>query len=49
VSGAGDRARLRPDHPARHSLVGPAFSSTIGRWWGDLMTSMREHALARER
>lgn len=35
---------IRPDHPARHGLdVGP-FLRTMGMWWGDLMTSMREHA-----
>jgi hypothetical protein len=34
---------LPDDHPARHGLVGPAFSRMIGLWWGDLMTSLREH------
>jgi uncharacterized protein YndB with AHSA1/START domain len=34
---------LPEDHPARHGLVGPAFSRMIGLWWGDLMTSLREH------
>jgi uncharacterized protein YndB with AHSA1/START domain len=38
---------LRDDHPARHGLVGPAFSRMIGMWWGELMTSLREHASAR--
>ena len=37
-------AAIRPDHPARHGLdVGP-FLGMIGRWWGDLLTSMREYA-----
>jgi len=35
---------LPDDHPARHGLVGPEFSRMIGMWWGDLMTSLREHA-----
>lgn len=39
---------LRDDHPARHGLVGPAFSRMIGLWWGGLMTALREH-VARER
>ena len=34
---------LPTDHPARHGLVGPAFSRMIGLWWGQLMTSLREH------
>jgi uncharacterized protein YndB with AHSA1/START domain len=38
---------LRADHPARHGLIGPAFSRMIGLWWGELMTSLREHIAAR--
>jgi hypothetical protein len=34
---------LRDDHPARHGLVGAAFSRSIGMFWGDLMSAMREH------
>jgi Activator of Hsp90 ATPase homolog 1-like protein len=34
---------LPADHPVRHGLVGAAFSRMIGLWWGDLMTSLREH------
>jgi uncharacterized protein YndB with AHSA1/START domain len=37
---------LRDDHPVRHGLVGAGFSRMIGLWWGDLLTSMREHAAA---
>jgi hypothetical protein len=33
---------LRPDHPARHGLEGGAFTSMIGMWWGELLTSLRE-------
>jgi uncharacterized protein YndB with AHSA1/START domain len=54
-AGAGTRvtvhhrgwAALRPGHPARHNLEGPAFSRMMGLWWGDLMTSMREFIEAR--
>lgn len=35
---------LRPGHPARHGLEGQPFVRMIGMWWGDLLTSMREHA-----
>jgi uncharacterized protein YndB with AHSA1/START domain len=35
---------LRGDHPARHGLEAPAFLRELGRWWGDLMTSLRERA-----
>lgn len=38
---------LPGDHPARHGLTGAAFSRMIGLWWGDLMTSLREHVAAR--
>jgi len=36
-------SRIRPDHPARHGLEVPAFIRMMGLWWGELMTSMREH------
>ena len=36
-------ATLRDGHPVRHGLAGAAFSRMIGRWWGDLMTALREH------
>jgi uncharacterized protein YndB with AHSA1/START domain len=39
---------LPEEHPARHGLVGPAFSRMIGMWWGDLMTSLREHVAQRD-
>lgn len=38
---------LRPDHPARHGNVGADFDCMIGQWWGGLMTSLREHVVAR--
>lgn len=38
---------LRPDHPVRHGRDAVAFIRSMGMWWGELMTSLREHA-ARE-
>ncbi len=38
---------LPDDHPARHGLVGPAFSRMIGMWWSDLASSFREHVASR--
>ncbi len=40
-------AALRPDHPARHGLQGADYSRMLGRWWGELMTSLREYAATR--
>jgi hypothetical protein len=34
---------LPSGHPVRHGIEGAAFSRTIGLWWGQLMTSLREH------
>jgi len=34
-------AKLRDDHPARHGLVGLAFSRMMAAWWGDQMASLR--------
>jgi uncharacterized protein YndB with AHSA1/START domain len=36
-------AVLRDDHPARHGLHGADFSRMIGLWWGQLLSSLREH------
>ena len=36
-------ATLRPGHPVRHGLEDAAFSRSIGLWWGDLLTGLREH------
>jgi uncharacterized protein YndB with AHSA1/START domain len=36
-------SRIRPDHPARHGLDVAPFIRMMGLWWGDLMTSLREH------
>ncbi len=34
---------LRPDHPARHGMDDAAFSRSVGLWWGDQLTALREH------
>jgi uncharacterized protein YndB with AHSA1/START domain len=40
-------SRIRPDHPVRHGEDVPGFLRTMGLWWGDLVTSLREHAIER--
>ena len=35
-------AGIRPDHPARHGQEGAAFIRSMGLWWGDQLTSLRE-------
>jgi len=35
---------LRADHPVRHGQDAPEFIRMMGMWWGDLLTSLREHA-----
>lgn len=35
---------VRPDHPARHGLAPAPFLGTLGRWWGDLLSALRQHA-----
>ncbi len=37
---------IRADHPARHGLDVPAFIRMNGMWWGDLLTTFREHVAA---
>jgi uncharacterized protein YndB with AHSA1/START domain len=37
---------IRADHPARHGLEVPAFIRMNGMWWGEMLTSFREHAEA---
>jgi uncharacterized protein YndB with AHSA1/START domain len=39
---------LRPDHPARHGLVGGAFASMLGLWWGDRLNELRACAQRNE-
>lgn len=39
----GGFSALRPGHPVRHGLEGAAFSRSMGLWWGDLLTGLREH------
>ena len=40
-------AAVRGDHPVRHGLDGDGFTAMLGLWWGDLMTSLREHLAAK--
>lgn len=40
-------AVLPPEHPARHGQQGAEFSRFLGLWWGELMTSLREHVAER--
>jgi len=35
------------DHPVRHGEPTRAFLRTMGMWWGDLLTALREHVAAR--
>jgi uncharacterized protein YndB with AHSA1/START domain len=35
-------SQIRPDHPARHGEEVAAFVRTMGLWWADLLTSLRE-------
>jgi uncharacterized protein YndB with AHSA1/START domain len=37
-------SHIRPDHPVRHGEDAPAFIRTMGLWWADLVTSLREAA-----
>jgi uncharacterized protein YndB with AHSA1/START domain len=34
---------IRPDHPARHGHPPAPFLRTMGLWWGELLTGLREH------
>jgi uncharacterized protein YndB with AHSA1/START domain len=38
---------IRADHPVRHGEEARAFLASMGRWWGDLGASLREHLAAR--
>ena len=37
---------LRPDHPARHGSDDAALQREVGLWWGELLTALREFAVA---
>ena len=37
-------SRIRADHPVRHGHGAREFLRTMGLWWSDLMTALREHA-----
>lgn len=40
-------AALRPDHPVRHGQDVTTFIRMLGLWWGELLSSLREHAAER--
>ncbi len=40
-------AALRPDHPVRHGEPPAVFIGRLGRWWGSLLSSLRERVTAR--
>lgn len=40
-------AALPKDHPVRHGAEASAFTRSMGMWWADLLSSLREHALAK--
>jgi len=35
---------IRADHPVRHKEPAEMFLRRLAMWWGNLLTSMREHA-----
>lgn len=37
-------AKLPKGHPVRHGLEGPAFTSLMGAWWGDLLVDFADRA-----
>ena len=39
-------SKIRLDHPARHGHDVVGFIRMMGLWWGDLMSSLREHTVA---
>jgi uncharacterized protein YndB with AHSA1/START domain len=39
-------SRIRADHPVRHGAQVPRFIRDLGMWWGELLSSLREHAFA---
>jgi len=36
-------SQIRADHPVRHGQDAAAFIGGMGLWWGELMSSLREH------
>jgi uncharacterized protein YndB with AHSA1/START domain len=38
-------SKIRPDHPVRHGQPVPEFLRAIGLFWGDLMSTLREHVV----
>jgi uncharacterized protein YndB with AHSA1/START domain len=40
-------SRIPPDHAVRHGLQVAGFIRMMGLWWGDLLSSLREHIATR--
>lgn len=40
-------SQVREDHPVRHGQAPKVFIASMGRWWGDQMSSLREHVAGR--
>ncbi|MDO8349469.1 MAG: SRPBCC domain-containing protein [Planctomycetota bacterium] len=38
---------LRQDHPARHGMQDAEFARSVGMWWSDQLTALRENIAAR--
>jgi uncharacterized protein YndB with AHSA1/START domain len=41
-------AAIRDDHAVRHGEAAEVFVRSMGRWWGDLLGSLREYVLVPE-
>ena len=41
-------SKIRADHPVRHGQAAPAFLRSMGLFWGDLMSMLREIALTEQ-
>jgi len=42
-------SHIRADHPVRHGHDVAGFLRMLGLWWGNLLTSLREHATLLDR
>jgi len=38
---------LRQDHPARHGMADAEFARSVGMWWSDQLTALRENVAVR--
>jgi uncharacterized protein YndB with AHSA1/START domain len=39
---------LRPDHPAKHGMADRDFARSLGMWWGEQLSSLREEIAQRK-